>query len=114
MSFGGKHHASRNEDFQLRRASAQLFARGFAHLVNAIGNYRHDRKWTGLTAWIHDLVGGEKIRATAGLSQGASRVEQSRADDFALGKQARDPVIGAAGFSDRGETVHQAAAQVVG
>src|SRR6267142_6802351 len=108
MSFRGKHYSTGNEHLYLGRSPSEFFTRGLAHLVDSVSDHRHDGKRPRLTTWIDDLIGAAKVCASAGLGQCASRVEQSRANDFSFGQKACDAVVGAASFSERGETVQQA------
>src|SRR5260370_29760557 len=114
MSFRGKHHSTGDEYFYLRRSPSQFFTRGLAHVVNSVSDPRHQGKRPRLTTWVDHLIGGAKVCAAAGLRQCASRVEQSWANDFPFRQKACNAVVGAARFSDRGETVHQATSQIIG
>src|SRR5277367_2701524 len=114
MSFRGKYYSAGNEYLDLGRSPAQFFTRGSAHLADTVGDYRHHAERTGVATGIGHLIESAKVRATAGLRQCASRVEESRPDDFPFRQQACDTVVGAARFPYRSEPVHQAAAQIIG
>src|ERR1700691_69457 len=106
MSFRGKHYSTRNEYLYLGRSPSEFFTRGLAHFVDSVGDHRHHVEGTRLTTGIDDLIEGAEVGPPAGLRQGASRVEQSWANDFPFGQKTSDAVVGAAGFPDRSETVH--------
>src|ERR1700730_2127511 len=114
MSFRGKHHSPGNEYLYLVRSPSQFFTRCLAHLVDSVSDHRHHGKRPRLTTWIDDLIERAKVCASASLRHCAARVEQSWVNDLAFRQKACDAVVGAARFSDRGETVHQATSQIIG
>src|SRR5713101_4171998 len=114
MSLRGKHHSTGDEYLYLGCSPSQFFTRGLAHVVNSVSDHRHHGKRPRLTTWVDHLIGSAKVCAAAGLRQCAPRVEQSWANDFPFRQKACNAVVGAARFSARGETVHQATSQIIG
>jgi len=114
MGLRGKHYSTGNEYLYLGRSPSEFFTRSLAHLVDSVSDNRHHGKRTRLTTWVDDLIGRAKVCASVGLRECASRVEQSWANDFPFGQKTGDAVVGAARFSDRGETVHKATAKIIG
>src|SRR5262249_39045776 len=101
-----KYNAAGSEQFDLRCASPQFLARRLAHLVDPVGNDRHDREWTGMAAWVVDFIGRAKIRTAARLGQRPPRVKESRANDLARRQQPGRGVTRPTRLSDRRKAVH--------
>src|SRR5215472_11919319 len=113
MSLRWKDDATRSKQLDLSGSLAQLLARSFAHLIDPIGNHRHDRERADMAARIDQLAGSAKIGTSAGLCQRLSRVKKPRPHYCPLGQEPGDRMVGAASLTDRGKAVHQAVSQVV-
>src|SRR5215472_3241507 len=113
MSLRWKDDATRSKQLDLSSSLAQLLARSFAHLIDPIGNHRHNGERADMTARIDQLIGSTKIGTSTRLGQRLPRVEQPRAHYCPLSQKPGDRMVGAASLTDRGKAVHQAVSQVV-
>src|SRR6516164_11015882 len=112
MSLRRKDDATRSKQLDLSGSLAQLLARRFAHLIDAIGNHRHDGERADMAARIDQLSGSAEIGTSTGLRQRLPRVKKPRPHYRPLGQELGDRMIGAASLTDRGKAVHQAVSQV--
>src|SRR6266852_1254065 len=76
MSFRRKDNATRCKQLDLSCSLSQLLARSLAHLIDPVGNHRHNGERAYMTARVDQLIGSPKIGTPARLRQRLSRVKK--------------------------------------
>ena len=111
---GGGCHAAGRHDLDLRCARAELVARCFADLGDAIGHNPENVAALPAEAKRRALFANRaKVRVPARLAQGLAGIEDPRTLDQAAFDRQGKAVVGPAGVAHRGEAPHQRAFEVL-
>src|SRR5262245_29048084 len=105
MSFRRKHDAAGCKQLDLSCSFSQLLSRSFAHLIDAVGNNRHDGERADMTTRVDQLIRSAKIGTPTRLRQRLARVEKSGPDNFPSGQEVGNRIICTTSLADRSKTV---------